>query len=236
MPGESPDAGHRPRRERDQRAGARGYRRAAGGDHSTNGSRADVLATLLTIFPTIQASRLRQPDATRLTGLLTMRHFKVGLLTAVPGLMLAGVLAFSPEGGWLLAAAFLAVALQLGCHLWIRQLGDSLTGRALRPAPAPGRAGDDPDRRPRRLRRAALRLVPVADRGRAAARPDRPPVRGGGPARARLADRPAHRRPGRAHRRAGAAVRLPPGAAGLPTRRAGRGGTRARSSRPAGSR
>jgi hypothetical protein len=97
--------------------------------HATNGSRAEVLATLLTIFPTIQASRLRQPDSTRLAGLLTMRHFKVGLLTAVPGLMLAGVLAFAPEGGWLLAAALVAVALQLGCHLWIRQLGDPLTGR-----------------------------------------------------------------------------------------------------------
>lgn len=100
--------------------------------HATNGSRAEVLATLLTIFPTIQASRLRQPDATQLAGLLTMRHFKVGLLTAVPGLMLAGVLAFAPEGGWLTAAALVAVVLQLGCHLWIRQLGDSPTGRALR--------------------------------------------------------------------------------------------------------
>lgn len=92
---------------------------------AANGSRAEVLATLLTIFPTIQASRLRQPDSTRLAGLLTMRHFKVGLLTAVPGLLLAGVLAFAPEGGWLLAAALLAVALQVGCHLWIRWLGDA---------------------------------------------------------------------------------------------------------------
>ncbi len=100
--------------------------------HATNGSRAEVLATLLTIFPTIQASRLRQPDATQLAGLLTMRHFKVGLLTAVPGLMLAGVLAFAPEGGWLLAAALVAVALQLGCHVWIRFLGDPPTGRAVR--------------------------------------------------------------------------------------------------------
>lgn len=98
--------------------------------HATNGSRAEVLATLLTIFPTIQASRLRQPDSTRLAGLLTMRHFKVGLLTAVPGLMLAGVIAFAPEGRWLLAAALLAVVLQLACHVWIRLLGDPLTGRA----------------------------------------------------------------------------------------------------------
>ncbi len=115
--------------------------------HATNGSRAEVLATLLTIFPTIQASRLRQPDSTRLAGLLTMRHFKVGLLTAVPGLMLAGVLAFAPEGGWLLAAALVAVALQLGCHLWIRQLGDTPTGRALR----------------RRRPRVALETVRTAD-------------------------------------------------------------------------
>jgi hypothetical protein len=114
---------------------------------ATNGSRAEVLATLLTIFPTIQASRLRQPDATRLAGLLTMRHFKVGLLTAVPGLMLAGVLAFAPEGGWLLTAAVLAVALQLGCHLWIRQLGESPAGRALR----------------RRRPRVALETVRTAD-------------------------------------------------------------------------
>ena len=91
---------------------------------AANDSRAEVLATLLTIFPTLQASRLQQPDSTRLAGLLTMRHFKVGLLTAVPGLLLAGVLAFEPEGRWLLAAAVLAVVLQVGCHLWIRWLGD----------------------------------------------------------------------------------------------------------------
>jgi hypothetical protein len=92
--------------------------------HATNGSRAEILATLLTLFPTIQASRLRQPDSTRLAGLLTMRHFQVGLLTAVPGLALAGVLAFAPEGGRLLAAAIVAVVLQLSCHLLIRWLGD----------------------------------------------------------------------------------------------------------------
>ena len=93
--------------------------------HSTTASRAEVLATLLTIFPTLQASRLRQPDSTRLAGLLTMRHFRVGLLTAVPGLMLAGVLAFAPEGARLLVAAAVAVVLQLGCHLWIRWLADT---------------------------------------------------------------------------------------------------------------
>lgn len=98
--------------------------------HATNGSRAEVPATLLTLFPTIQASRLRQPDSTRLTGLLTMRHFKVGLLTAVPGLMLACVLAFAPEGGWLLAAAVLAVVLQVGVHLWIRTWRWTGTSRA----------------------------------------------------------------------------------------------------------
>ena len=53
--------------------------------HSASESRADILATLLTIFPTLQASRLEQPDSTRLVGCLTMRHFRVGLLTAVPG-------------------------------------------------------------------------------------------------------------------------------------------------------
>ncbi|HEV7653316.1 MAG TPA: hypothetical protein VGP36_01075 [Mycobacteriales bacterium] len=98
--------------------------------HSATDSRADVLATLLTIFPTLQASRLEQPDSTRLAGLLTMRHFRVGLLTAVPGLALAGVLAFAPEGRRLLGAAIAAVVLQLACHVWIRWLGDEavLTG------------------------------------------------------------------------------------------------------------
>ena len=43
-----------------------------------------------------------------------MRHFRVGLLTAVPGLALAGVLAFAPEGRRLLVAAFVAVLLQVG--------------------------------------------------------------------------------------------------------------------------
>jgi hypothetical protein len=98
-----------------------------------NDSRAEVLATLLTIFPTLQASRLQQPDATRLAGLLTMRHFKVGLLTAVPGLLLAGVVAFEPEGGWLLAAAVTSVLLQLACHQWIRWLGADPTARRRRP-------------------------------------------------------------------------------------------------------
>jgi len=102
--------------------------------HSTNDSRADVLATLLTIFPTLQASRLEQPDSTRLAGLLTMRHFRVGLLTAVPGLALAGVLAFAPEGRRLLVAACVAVLLQIGCHVWIRLLADdAVASRPRRP-------------------------------------------------------------------------------------------------------
>ncbi|HEY6749619.1 MAG TPA: hypothetical protein VI357_28370, partial [Mycobacteriales bacterium] len=92
--------------------------------HSATDDRADVLATLLTIFPTLQASRLEQPDSTRLAGLLTMRHFRVGLLTAVPGLGLAGVLAFAPEGARLLGAAIAAVVLQVACHVWIRWLAD----------------------------------------------------------------------------------------------------------------
>jgi hypothetical protein len=92
--------------------------------HAANESRADILATLLTIFPTLQASRLEQPDSTRLAGLLTMRHFRVGLLTAVPGLALAGILAFAPEGRRLLVAACVAVLLQVACHVWIRLLAD----------------------------------------------------------------------------------------------------------------
>ena len=118
---------------------------------ATNSSRAEILATLLTIFPTIQASRLRQPDSTRLAGLLTMRHFRVGLLTAVPGLLLAGVLAFAPAGWWLLAAALVAVALQVGCHLWIRWLAD--VAAAGRPSP----------RRWRPRPRVTLRTVREAD-------------------------------------------------------------------------
>ena len=102
--------------------------------HATNESRADILATLLTIFPTLQASRLEQPDSTRLAGLLTMRHFRVGLLTAVPGLALAGTLAFAPEGRLLLVAACVAVLLQLACHLWIRRLADdAASSRPRRP-------------------------------------------------------------------------------------------------------
>jgi hypothetical protein len=100
--------------------------------HRATDNRADILATLLTIFPTLQASRLEQPDSTRLVGLLTMRHFRIGLLTAVPGLALAGVLAFAPEGRRLLVAACVAVALQLACHLWIRWLGDESVSRRRR--------------------------------------------------------------------------------------------------------
>ena len=89
-----------------------------------------VLAALLTFFPAIQASRLRQPDATRLAGLLSMWHFTAGLATAVPGLLLAGILAFYPDRGVTKVAAFVAVLCQLGCHLWIRTLQRSGAGRA----------------------------------------------------------------------------------------------------------
>lgn len=89
-----------------------------------------VLAALLTFFPAIQASRLRQPDSTRLAGLLSMEHFTAGLATAVPGLLLAGILAFEPTGPTVKTAAVVAALGQVGCHLWIRALRRSGSGRA----------------------------------------------------------------------------------------------------------
>jgi hypothetical protein len=89
-----------------------------------------VLAALLTFFPAIQASRLRQPDSTRLAGLLSMEHFTAGLATAVPGLLLAGILAFEPTGPTVKSAAVAALLGQVGCHLWIRALQRSGAGRA----------------------------------------------------------------------------------------------------------
>ncbi len=122
-------------------------------DAEQNGSRAEVLAAVLTIFPTIQASRLRQPDATGLDGVLTMRHFSAGIATALPGLLLAGVLAFEPDGAWPKTAAVLAVLLQVGCALWIRRL---------RRFPYPDRWTKVATWLGRRLRAARLDRVPGA--------------------------------------------------------------------------
>jgi hypothetical protein len=149
--------------------------------HSTNDSRADVLATLLTIFPTLQASRLEQPDSTRLAGLLTMRHFRV-----------------RPRGP---PAAGRRVRRGPAADRLPRvDPAARRRRRRLPAAPAQGRAGHRAVGRPPGVRRAALGLVPVADRGGAAARAYRVPVRGRGPGRAWCAGRPDRRRAGGADR------------------------------------
>ncbi len=116
--------------------------------HSANESRADILATLLTIFPTLQASRLR---AARLDP-----AGRAADHAALPGRPAhRGARGWrwperwrSPRraaGCWSRPAS--RSLLQLGCHLWIRLLADDAA--SARPAPAPGHAGHRPVGRPR---------------------------------------------------------------------------------------
>ncbi|MBI3686038.1 MAG: hypothetical protein HY241_01650 [Actinobacteria bacterium] len=93
------------------------------------GARPDVLATLLAIFPTIQATRVPRPDTTRLLGLLSMRHHRWGMLTVIPSLLLAAFVAFKPDGLWPVGVAAGLTVVQAGIHLPLRRSPRHRRGR-----------------------------------------------------------------------------------------------------------
>lgn len=84
-------------------------------------SRSGVIATLLAIFPPIQAAQLPRPDTTRLLGLLALRHHRWGMLTVAPSLLLAVVLAFAPAGWLPVATAALAALAQAAIQIPLRR-------------------------------------------------------------------------------------------------------------------
>jgi hypothetical protein len=94
----------------------------------------DVLATILTLFPAIQASRIERPDVTTLAGLLTQPGYWLSLATAVPATLLAATTAVVEESV-AVPAAVLALAVQLLLHLLIVQRASG------RPAWRPHRTG-----------------------------------------------------------------------------------------------
>ncbi len=78
-----------------------------------------ILATVLTLFPAIQASRVDRPDRSTLRGLLAQRSYLLSLATAFPPLLLATALTFkaTPPG----LAAIAALVLQAALHLLLRR-------------------------------------------------------------------------------------------------------------------
>lgn len=91
----------------------------------SSGSRGEVLATLLSIFPTIQAGRIPRLNTSRLIGLLSGTHFRWGLATALPSLLLAGILALTANGWPVVAvsAALTGVQAALGLPFrWLRRV------------------------------------------------------------------------------------------------------------------
>ena len=80
----------------------------------------DVLATVLTLFPAIQASRIERPDVTTLAGLLTQPGYLLSLATAVPAILLAASLAVLPTDA-IVFAAVTATAVQALLAMLIRR-------------------------------------------------------------------------------------------------------------------
>jgi hypothetical protein len=78
----------------------------------------DVLATVLTLFPAIQASRIERPDVTTLRGVLTQPGYWLSLATAIPAILLAAALTVVPEPQTV-AAALVATGVQGLLHLLI---------------------------------------------------------------------------------------------------------------------
>ncbi len=76
----------------------------------------EVLATVLTLFPAIAASRIERPDMSSLAGVLSQPGYWLSLASAVPGTLLAASMAVLParQHPWLaLTALFVQMFLQL---------------------------------------------------------------------------------------------------------------------------
>jgi hypothetical protein len=92
--------------------------------HREVGLTIDVLATVLTLFPAIQASRIERPDVSTLSGLLTQPGYWLSLATAVPSILLAASLGVLPEQGQVWAAVA-ATGVQAVLALLIRRPRDA---------------------------------------------------------------------------------------------------------------
>ncbi|WP_088316111.1 hypothetical protein [Kineosporia sp. R_H_3] len=82
---------------------------------------AEILATVLTLFPAIQASRADRPDRSTLRGVLSQPTYLLSLATVFPPLALAGALAAAASHPAVVAV--LALAAQLGLQLLLRRPG-----------------------------------------------------------------------------------------------------------------
>lgn len=105
----------------------------------------DVLATVLTLFPAIQASRIERPDVSTLSGLLTQPGYWLSLATAVPSILLAASLGVLPESAQV-GAAVAATGVQALLALLIRRPKDA-GGRARSAPPLTLATDHAPDHR-----------------------------------------------------------------------------------------
>ncbi len=91
--------------------------------------RPEVLATVLTLFPAIQASRVDRPDRSTLRGVLSQPTYLLSLATVFPSLLLAAALAVREDRPELFAVG--ALAAQVGLLFALRRPGRSAGEPAL---------------------------------------------------------------------------------------------------------
>ncbi len=84
----------------------------------TNSVHVEVIATVLTLFPAIAASRIERPDVTTLAGLLSRPSYWLSLASAVPATVLAATLGVASDSV-AKTAALTALAVQLFVQLVI---------------------------------------------------------------------------------------------------------------------
>lgn len=88
----------------------------------------EILATVLTLFPAIQASRADRPDRATLRGLLSQPTYLLSLATVFPPLALAGALAAAGNRPEVEVVAITALAAQLGLQRLLRRGGRAAGG------------------------------------------------------------------------------------------------------------
>lgn len=92
----------------------------------------DALAAVLTLFPAVQAGRVERPDSSTLPGLLSRPGYWLSLVSAVPAILLAAVLAVLSPGESAVRPAAVAAAVQAGLYLLILRPGGLRRGRRAR--------------------------------------------------------------------------------------------------------